>query len=149
LALHTSDARQGCPGPHGARRSPWHAPEMQRPRWQSASAAHAVPGSALQAPDPEYSHVYPWQQAIPVTPEHGASWPWQHFGPLPSSIVPQCVEQHSRSEVQASDRVVQHTSDWQWAVAQSPAAAHAAPTARGSSHVPVMARHASQGPVFE
>jgi hypothetical protein len=51
--------------------------------------------------------------------------------------------------VQATDLVAQHTSDWQWAVAQSPAAAHAAPIARGTSQVPVIARHASQGPVFE
>jgi hypothetical protein len=86
---------------------------------------------------------------VPVTPEHGASCPWQHFGPLPSSIVPQCVEQQSRLDVQASDRVVQHTFDWHWAVAQSPAAVHAPPIARGTSHVPVTARHASEGPVFE
>jgi hypothetical protein len=71
------------------------------------------------------------------------------LGPLPSSAIPQWVEQQSRSEAHATDCVVQQTSFWQWAVVQSLAEAHAPPTARWTSHVPVTARHVSDGPATE
>lgn len=74
LAPQTSVARHGAAGPHGARRSPSHAPETHLPCEQSASTVQAVPESALQRPVAVQSQVYPRQHAW-VVPEHGASWP--------------------------------------------------------------------------